>query len=117
MRRKVEEEQPRSASDLQRTLRFERENALNCIIYPLAHLSDRNLLARVTAIPTADVEGRVGQSRGLIGDFVVMDHLPLRQLIFFEFPRQWSIFGFAVERGDQRFGYFRALADVGNQTF
>ena len=86
MRRKIEKEKPRSASDLQRTFRFERQNALNCVIHPLAHLFGRNGLARVTAVPTADVEGRVGQGRGLIKDFVVVDYLPLRQLLFFEFP-------------------------------
>src|SRR5690349_24670441 len=106
MLRQFEEEKTRSASYLQRTLRCERENALDGVIHPLTHLFSRNGLARVTAVPTADVEGWLGQRRGLIEHLVVVDHLPLDQLLFFQLS-------FPVEG----FGYFRALRDVSNQTF
>src|SRR5690349_13943383 len=96
MRREVEEEQARAAADLQHTLRRKRENAVDRVIHPLAHLCGRYRLARVTADPTADVEGWIGERRGLVEDFVIMDHLPLRQLIFFEFPRHLSVF--AIQR-------------------
>src|SRR6185369_2539544 len=102
MWRKIEEKKPRSAPDLQHAFWFERQNALNCVIHPLAHLFGGNGLARITAIPTADVEGWIRELRGLIKNLIVVDYLPLGQLLFFEL----SCFDFGV-----------ALRDISNQLF
>src|SRR5229473_7032935 len=56
----TEQEQPAATADLENPSRPEAANPIDGRIEPLAHLVRRNRLSRVAAVPSSDVERRVG---------------------------------------------------------
>ncbi len=76
VRSDAEQEQAGAAADLEHPPGPQAEDPLDGPIDPLAHLLRRNRLARVAAVPAADVEGRVRVRGRLIEHLIVMDQPP-----------------------------------------
>src|SRR5687768_10397069 len=80
MRCYPEQQQTRSASDLQYVPWLQRQNPIDCLVDPNLHLFSRDGLIRIAGIPSDDVEGLVRLRRWL-GISLIEDHLPFRNLI------------------------------------
>src|SRR5437764_4561966 len=95
-RRDAEENEPRSAADLEHPPWSQREDTCDGVVDPLAHLLGRNRLAGVARIPAGDVEGRIALRAQVAIDVAVEKGLPTRHMLLAALVARSAFHGFPI---------------------